>query len=234
MELNHLRSVRSVFRAIGALSSDPKREPELRPQIDQILSDAVEFGILLRPSSINPSNPEEVSSMNDPKMMRLGTLPSSTNVYDLSCLTFPVARAACRYVLMKRILPLQLQIENNHDTRNETAIGPTTIPDVMFVTGSGLQHRLITTVHNGNISSSSSSSSSSSPTPTIGIPQPRSMFMREYVQYILLNDFDVASFTTSHRLTLSSSTATHSGSTSNNNVVTVKAETLKEWCVLSR
>ena len=196
-------------RAIGALSSDPDRELELRHKIDHIISDAAEFGILFRPTA--------------------ATNLKFDNVYDLSCLSFPVARAACRYVLMKRIMPqLQSHIENRNETTEHgtTSACPTMIPDLRFITGSGLQHRIIKNGSNNlNIRSSSDS---------IGIHQSRSMFLREYTQYILLNDFGLNSLITADRTF--GPTATKSTVNLGNvgdasiNAVTIKVEALWEWC----
>jgi hypothetical protein len=211
------------------LSSDPDQEINLRHQIDQIIVDAVEFGILFRPSGTNSSRKANTTQ----KMSHASSSASSSfdNVYDLSCLSFPVARATCRYILMKQILPLYSQMETN-----ETSIRATTtvIPDLMLITGSGLQHRLIRGSHNelnnNNISSSSSSDSG------VEIHQSRSMFMREYVQYILLNDYGLNSFAADRSVaavTPATSSGSNMGSTGGN-VVIVKAETLKEWCLSSR
>lgn len=219
------------FRAIGALSFDPEREPKLRHQIDQITSDAVELGILFRQSG--SSIYSNASLTTERKTVRPGFVTNNDHVYDLSCLSFPVARAACRYVLMKRILPLwSTQSEKNNDTGMTNVVArtnPFDIPNLIFITGSGLQHRLITAVHKG-VSSSRDNNNS------IGIQQPRSMFMREYVQHILWNDFDLVSEISNRTLPASSST-TSSTTGSGRNAVTVKDAVLKEWCtnnVLSR
>jgi hypothetical protein len=192
----------------------------MRHQIDQIISDAVEFGILFRHSGTII----EKSLMNNGRIIYPNSPSSSDNVYDLSCLSFPVARAACRYILMKRILPLQLQVENSNATTNVTTTVPRIIPDLVLITGSGLQHRLITAVNKDSNSNLSSSSSNS-----IGIHQPRSMFMREYIQYILLNDFGLVSCVTDRSFAGNGNTGS-----AGSNFVTVKAEALKEWCKLSR
>lgn len=209
---------RLVFRAIGALSSDPEVEPKMRHQIDQIASDAVELGILFRQSGS--------SIVSERKAVRPGFVTNNNHVYDLSCLSFPVARAACRYVLMKRILPLwSPQSENNSDTRMTNVVASTNpfdIPNLIFITGSGLQHRLIPTVHKG-VSSSRDSNNS------IGIQQPRSMFMREYIQHILWNDFDLVSVISNRTLPASSTTTNTTGSGSN--AVAVKDTVLMEWCI---
>jgi hypothetical protein len=212
----------ACFRAIGALSSDPERDPKLRYQIDQIASDAVELGVLFRHSG--SSIYSNASLASERKTVRPGFVTNHDHVYDLSCLSFPVARAACRYVLMKRILPLwSPQAENNDDNGSTyvASTNPFDIPNLIFITGSGLQHRLIPTVHKG-VSSSRDSNNS------IGIHPPRSMFMREYVQHILWNDFDLVSVISNRTLPASSTTTSTTGSGSN--AITVKDTVLKEWC----
>lgn len=199
-------------RAIGALSSDPAREPEMRNQIDQVTSDAVDLGILLRPTP----------SYQSADTVHRAAWTDKDIVYDLSCMSFPVARAACRFILMKRILPslpMTSMDETNNDSSNERPRIRTVIPDLLFITGSGLQHRLLTTSRENRARSSNGTRTQ----------QPRSMFMREYVQYILLNDFDLVS-------EVVTATATTSSSTGNagRNIVAVKSETLMEWCIFPR
>lgn len=203
---------RRVFRAIGALSSDPEREPKLRHQIDQVTSDAVELGILFRPTGTTSSTNVGMSVASEQKFVRRGVVSHNGHVYDLSCMSFPVARAACRYVLTNRILPLSLQIN--------TGTSLIDFPDLIFITGSGLQHRLIQAANNDGSSCNSNK--------IIGIQQPRSMFMREYIQYVLLNDYDLVSVISNVTTPLSSTVTSMRGADSN--AVTIKAEALKEWC----
>ena len=214
------------FRAIGTLSSDPDREIEWRHQIDQIISGAIEFGILFRHAGVHPSNNEEKFQRNKHNSIRCSAMTNSDNVFDLSCLSFPVARAACRYVIMKQMLRWHSQMENNGSVNKN---GPNTspIPDVIFITGSGLQHRLITAVNRGSNSSNLGDNMNS-----VGVQQPRSMFMREYIQYILLNDFGLVSMITDRTFATGTSTTSIPGS-AGGNAVTVKAKTLKEWFTLS-
>ena len=218
LSLGHLVDVRGLTcRAIGALSSDPAGEPEMRSQIDQVTSDAVDLGILLR----------STHSFQSADTVHRGASTDKDIVYDLSCMSFPVARAACRFILMKRILPslpLTSQSETYNDRSNERPTIRTVIPDLMFVTGSGLQHRLLTTITENRVSSSNGTRTQ----------QPRSMFMREYVQYVLLNDFNLVSEIANRTLS-PAATATSSSTTRNAgcNIVAVKSETLMEWCMLA-
>ena len=224
--------VTPCYRAIGALSSDIERESKLRHHIDQITSHAVELGILFRrPGTSSYNNNNNDADVSQPKIRRFGVDPNknngnNNNIYDLSCLSFPVARAACRYVLMKRILPLSSNNHNNND-KNRTTID---IPDVMFITGSGLQHRLIGAANHGASIRDSNNNNS-----IVGIqqqqqhqPRSSSMFMREYVQYMLWNDFHLISVI-SNRTSLSTTTTT--SITGGSNAVTVKGAILKEWCI---
>jgi hypothetical protein len=105
-----------------------------RLRIDQVFTEAVQYGVVFQNES-----------------------PTRwTWQYDLTSMSFPVARAACRYILQQ--LPSQLLPD---------------LQDLVLVTGSG-----------GGGSSTHRWSSG-------GGTENRSMlFLREYVQGILENDFD--------------------------------------------
>jgi hypothetical protein len=221
-----------IYRAVGALSSDPKHEPELRHQIDHIIAGAVEFGIFFR-STGTTNLGRETSPTKDRNSIGRN---NPDNVYDLSCLSFPVARATCRYVLMNQILPLHSQIESiNATEKSNPTTSKTVIPNVMFITGSGLQHRLTRGNRSDHLNTSCNNNNNSV---VIGIHPSRSMFMREYIQCILWNDFGLHSLVVDQTVTSTANTMAINNISDNNygstgsagsNVVTVKAEILKEW-----
>jgi hypothetical protein len=127
-----------LHSSIGAMSSglDDKSN---RLRIDQVFAEAVQYGAVFQNESQS----------------------RWTWQYDLTSMSFPVARAACRYILQQ--LPSRLLPD---------------LQDLVLVTGSG-----------GGGSSSSSTHRWASGGGTT--QHHRSMlFLREYVQEILENDFD--------------------------------------------
>lgn len=125
----------TITDAIGALSSDDSKQGTER--IDEVFAEAVRRRIVLRP----------------------GTLDSAHEV-DLSGMTLPVARAACRHVL---------RLVKNRDEEE--------MCELTFITGVGIS-KGARVFENGNPEASKSENDVK-----------RLTSLREYVQEILLTDF---------------------------------------------
>ena len=124
----------TVTEAIAAIStSDNKKD---RDRVDEVFEEAVKRGIVLRKDTLD-----------------------SQGEFDLSGLSFPVARAACRFII-KHML--------------ENAGGKDALVDLTFITGVGT--KAIRQKSQGQPETSEDSFHMTS--------------LREYVQEILLSDFD--------------------------------------------
>jgi 6-pyruvoyl-tetrahydropterin synthase len=171
-------------RAIAVLSSI-NDNATIRYQIDQIITDSIDYGILLH---------EEMSKQR----------PRVTFQYDVSGMTFPVARAICRYILLRLTLLLvaQQHTEQNKECQEQ---------DLKFITESIGQHR----------SNSNHRIQEQQHSPTL--------YMSEYIQYILYNDFHLVSFITN--TTSTSKRMNRNTYQYPRGYVTISANVLRKWIV---
>jgi hypothetical protein len=137
--------------AIAAISygSDEKVACD---RVDIVFNDAVQRNIILR--GINNQIQPAVETNNE------FSTPNDIEI-DLSGMSFPVARAACRYVLRRTAIASSSSSYNNNNKKGK-------IRNLNFVTGVGVSHS-----RGGGTSGSTSNTLS----------------LREYVQEVLLSDF---------------------------------------------